>query len=159
MQPVPQQEKRQKPPQTEALEIQVSGQKNFEGARWRAAIEHFLEAKDKGKVAVTHRPKLRFWMGGESAVTLSLAHGETYCAYGVSTAGQDMPEPPIRGLRIVKGCERGKVDNGLREFVKDNSIRMLVIELSGTAKVVLWKARQRSFLGIAATGIPKEYAV
>ncbi len=152
---VPQPPKEEKP-SDEVLEIQVSGLKDFEGERWRAAIEHYFAAQNRGKWPVTYRPKLYFWMGGGNSVTLRLAAAKgEYYAYGTASNSSAIPTFS-RGIRTI-GCKQGEVEANLREFMKTNSFRMLVIKFSETAKVVLWKGRKRSFLGVAAIGIPEDY--
>jgi hypothetical protein len=126
MQPVPQPTTETKSPQNEVLEIQVSGAKGFEGNRWRVAFTNYLKGLDQQKRPVGYRPKLHFWMGDKDTITLSRNAGATYCAYGVATTPGRIPVLPVpaKSLRIVKGSEPGKVEQGLRDFVNDNSIKV-----------------------------------
>ncbi len=137
------------------LSMQVSGLNNFEESRWRECFLYYLFGIWGNQKRVTYRPKVNFCTGtgpsiGMFELRLDRASGE-YFACG-SCAVQE--PPTFYGDQVlIVSYKQAEVEQALVRFVKNNSIKMLIISLR-KGVVHLWKKPQRSCLGVLATGIP-----
>ncbi len=129
-------------------EIQVAGDWCFPENRWREAILYFLFGMWAEKIT---RPKIMF-----GCVTLRLdPTGRKYFAYGASD--EKVPEAILPDHRLLVADDRGEVELGLVQFVKNERIRRLTIMLYDGGKLDLWKTQRRGEYGCAADRIPRSW--
>ncbi len=140
----------QNPGTAEQKEIQVSGLLWFPEHRWREAILYYLFGIWENREEVMYRPKIH--LGG---ITLRLNPSTgTYYAYGTSDDEECGPWVGENGEELVVSCHQLEVEIGLIRFVKNDSIRTLLIRLEDGGEICLWKTRRRSRFGIDCRGIP-----
>ncbi|RJR31642.1 hypothetical protein C4569_01635 [Candidatus Parcubacteria bacterium] len=131
-------------------EIQVSGLSYFPECRWREAIIHYLFGIWGNRLNVICRPKIRF-----GHIVLQLKDGQ-YNAYRDSWYENNSPPTIGRSYQlVVDGTDKNAVEVGLASFVKNGSIKMLVIVIKPEAQFYLWKLKRRGKYGVSGNQLPK----
>ena len=131
-------------------EIQVSGLQLFPADKWRDAITYYLDGVWANEEHVMYRPKIFF--GG-----LTLRQGDT--EYIVRGTGPDAVTPVFKADEVLSiGCGLAEVDQGLMCFVRNETIKALVIDFSDGARMYLWKEREGQY-GCAGLLVSSDYQV
>lgn len=130
--------------------IQVSGLEAFPQDRWREAILHYLFGVWSDRKSVMYRPKISFGL-----LSLRLwPKGAEYYAEG--RAVEYVPLFPNEEVLTVSH-QQVDVEQGLIRFVKNDAIKMLVINLENHGKLRLWKKERRGEYGYSASRVPERY--
>ncbi len=130
---------------------QVSGNRNFNGSEWRGAILYYLFGLASNDRKVTYRPKIDF-----AGVTLALdMETKRYYAYGQSTIEEPAFSSNPDETYTLATASDAYVEQALLRFVKNDTVRDLVIYLGDDRYLRLSKGQRRSELYIYATRIPR----
>lgn len=132
-------------------------EKRFGGNVWREAVLSFLYGIWSSDKTIVNNPIIQF------NNTVLRWHEERYVGYH-SPLGRDPENHPGHGGKdvwIVVDAKRQDVEYGLIRFVKDNTLRHLIILqiMDGKdAGVILSKGRKRGelFVGISGRTFPSE---
>jgi len=141
-------------------ELQVSGLKVFEAHRWREAILHYLNGVWGNRQEVMYRPKIHF---STPSTTNEFAHvtlrldprSRTYWLEGIPPIDEDR-SPRFNAEQTIVVAEPGKqtdVEQGLIRFVRDNRIKLFILNLGSEGELRLWKSERRAELNVSASQV------
>ncbi len=137
---------------TQPREIQICGLTCFPMNQWRNAVCSYLFGMWAGHGSVTYRPKICF-----DSVTLRLDQDlDQYLAYGRGHSPLPNWSSYTDG-QIQEVCSgQYEVESGLIRFVKDNRVRVLVIDFENS-QLILYKGKKRGMLNVATRDIPRVF--
>lgn len=140
------------------LDLQVSGNKSYDGSQWREAILAYLGGVWSGDESVTSRQKLCF-----NNTVIRLGREGKYYAYFVNepdgAEGGPIGIPMARpsDLLVVMHTTENEVESALIRFVRNNKIRKLALMfdngVSSEGMILLAKGQKRGEIHIYTYGL------
>ncbi|MBI5138510.1 MAG: hypothetical protein HZA95_01785 [Candidatus Vogelbacteria bacterium] len=131
-----------------ARHLQVSGLRAFGSDEWREAILYYLAGMRLGIKDVTYRPKIAF---GPYTLRLEPECGRYY-AYGPENTTPWCPRFSEAQVLMTSDSAQD-VELALFEFVKTESIRMLVLCFNPQGYLFIWKDTEGGY-SVSANNLP-----